>query len=95
MKILALLALVVSLAGCPKPFPPVPPTPPDADAAVPAGVSCDTACARGQALGCKWATPTPDGASCSTVCANANRQDGPARWDLSCRTHENACGDCP
>ena len=86
-------------AGCPKPLPTPNPPGPDADASTgvcvatmpPGPPSCATACARGCQLGCPWARPTLNGASCETVCANANRVDGPLRWDLRCRTNIGTC----
>lgn len=89
--LLAMGALAFGLAGCPKPLP-VPNGPDASDAAVPPGPpSCATTCARGAQLGCDWARPTANGASCETVCANANRVDGPLRWDLACRTRATGC----
>ena len=78
-----ILALVFcsSCAGCP-------PTPtPSPDAA--AHYSCVTVCQRGEALGCKWAKPTPLGTPCADICSNAEAFG--MRWDLACRTTAMSC----
>jgi hypothetical protein len=94
---LGLLLLALTLSGCPKPIPPpVDPTP-DADAgaiaqdADAAHYTCASVCQHGDKLGCAWSRPTPDGATCLDVCFNANRDDGPFRWDFACRTRAKSC----
>lgn len=92
-SVLVLLA-ALALASCGHPYPtPVPisgvdASGPLADGALP---SCGTVCAHGADLQCDWARPTVNGASCETVCENANRIEGPLRWDLGCRTRAASC----
>jgi hypothetical protein len=92
MKTLFAALFVLALSGCPKPLPPPYVPTPNADAAMPAGPpSCATACARAVQLGCDWGRPTAGGAPCTTVCANANRGDGPIRFDFACRANAASC----
>lgn len=87
----AFLAGTVAMTGC-SPTPPGPQPPPDAvtvgstSGAGPA--SCRDVCARGAALGCKWATPTPNGKPCEAVCAQAQTI---SPWNLSCRATAADC----
>jgi hypothetical protein len=78
--LLVVLALITSASKCN-------PNPPPPDAAVPVS-SCSTACARGAALQCVWAQPTPLGASCSDVCVNAAHT---VPWDVARLTSASAC----
>jgi hypothetical protein len=64
------------------------PIPPQTSDAGPSGNSCSTACARGAALGCLYATPTPAGAPCETVCANAAAT---VPWDVAGLSAAAAC----
>ena len=60
---------------------------------VPTTATCATACARGNALSCIWATPTPMGAPCEQVCENAARF---APWNVACLTVASTCEEnCP
>lgn len=81
LLVLTLFFTFASCSGCP-----ITPTPPP-DGAPPAA-TCADVCARGAALGCPWATPTPAGAPCTDVCANAA---GFAGWNLGCRAGAATC----
>lgn len=81
MKNLVLI-LAFALAGCAatcpvdsKPCPVVTPT-------------CATACAKGEKLGCAWATPTPLGATCEEFCENAGIT---VPWDVAKLTSATSC----
>ncbi len=52
-------------------------------------VACADVCAHMRVLACPGARPTAAGASCETVCTNF--QQGPAPWDLRCRSIAESC----
>jgi hypothetical protein len=80
--VIAIVFAIVATAGCGTGPSPVPTT-----------STCATACARGSALSCIWATPTPMGASCEQVCSNADRI---VPWNVACLTSASTCEvDCP
>lgn len=83
-----MLAVVVAIGCCQGCHPgPKPVVKPAADAAPtpPAGTAtCLDLCRHETALNCPAAAPTPAGATCVDVCIN--NQNGPAPWDLDCRT---------
>ena len=61
-----------------------------------AGTStCADACARGSALRCEWATPTPSGVTCEEVCTNADNVG--LSWRKDCLATTNSCDPtaCP
>lgn len=76
----ALLSLLLASCG-PLPTPVPGPTPELLG-------TCETACARGAELGCRWAQPTPKGTPCADVCATASRI---APWGVSCLTTAQSC----
>ena len=79
MKALFLCAAALILAcGTVTPIPTPPP-----------GVDCAAFCAHGAALGCSWATPTPQGATCSDWCQLT--QSGPAPMSLACSVQAVDC----
>lgn len=83
-RALAILAFVVLGTACCK----VGPAPgPDGPST---GATCETACARLEALGCEAAKPTPGGEECAAVCENA-QASGFVKWDLGCRTEAPTC----
>lgn len=94
VRMLTLVVLLGSLgfscASCTGPTPVPNPLPPPQDNA-----TCETACARGAALGCTWAAPTPKGAPCTDVCQNAATL---VPWNVGCLSTIATCNDtsaCP
>jgi hypothetical protein len=79
-----ILGTVPGCLACCKPGPVPGPVEPGNDA------TCETACARLEALGCEAAKPTPGGEECASVCANA-QASGIVKWDLGCRTEASTC----
>lgn len=79
---LAFLVLSVSCVTTPVP-PPVPP---------PGTPTCDTACARLEALGCPAAKPTPAGDPCQAVCANLE-DSGIITYGVECVTKAESCAE--
>jgi hypothetical protein len=80
------MAALFFIAGCPRPIPP--PVPPaDVDAGV---ATCETACARLQAMGCRSGDPTPRGAPCVEVCRNTE-ESGLVSWGVECVTRAMSC----
>jgi hypothetical protein len=73
-RCLPFLFLVLPAAGCPTSSTP----------------TCAQVCARGAALGCEFAKPTPKGATCTTVCENLATSGLPA-WDLACMAQAQTC----
>lgn len=62
----------------------------EADAPAPFGVyDCNQVCAHAAQLGCPSAQPTKGGSSCAVVCANT--LDGPAPFNLQCRSLATTC----
>jgi hypothetical protein len=57
--------------------------------ATPAPATCMDVCNNMRTLACPAAQPTAAGASCETVCTNF--QQGPAPWDLLCRSIAPSC----
>ena len=102
MRALLVSVVLLSTVGCPKdPVPPVP----DADAAsdpVPDAASpptttdastpsCATWCAHATELKCPAGRLSPSGATCATVCINT--LDGPAAFNVACRTKAKTCDE--
>ena len=79
-RFVLILTFFTTLTGCPAPLPVLPPSP----------TTCAGICARGAALGCTFAKPTPKGATCETVCLNLLASDLPM-WNLSCRSMAASC----
>jgi hypothetical protein len=62
-------------------------------APVPTTATCETACERGEALACTWATTTPKGATCVQVCQNAASV---VPYNVACLTTLASCQEqCP
>ena len=54
----------------------------------PAPADCKSTCARGEALGCDWAKPSPRGATCAEVCESANTI---LPWNTECVNKSENC----
>jgi len=73
----AVAVVFILSAGCaPVPVTPVRPA------------ACSEACAKGDELGCVWATPTPKGATCIEACESANRI---LPWNTECLWGARTC----
>lgn len=85
MRALLVLLTALALVACATTPQPIPTT----------DATCEGACARGTALGCTYATPTPNGATCVQVCRNAMWANQP--WNLACLASATSCAtdECP